>query len=220
MSYFYKKDYMKIKKGKKKFTFFMEINMNDSFTRILWDRVALRYFKVIKQTTEDGYKKLEVKAKTIESLKSYLKKKDLEYDLVLKLMYNVATQIFLLKQIDKGITHFSLDDILIIDERKFVFVNSEKITKIKFKKLVLNKIIKKNKFVSPELEDVDEIPSEIHYKASIFSLALISMYALTGNYVTLENFKDLTDFMYATKLYWCLERCLKIDPDDRYFYII
>ena len=74
MSYFYKKEYMKIKKGKKKFTFFMEINMNDSFTRILWDRVALRYFKVLKQTTEDGYKKLEVKAKTIESLKSYLKK--------------------------------------------------------------------------------------------------------------------------------------------------
>ena len=98
MSYFYKKDYMKIKKGKKKFTFFMEINMNDSFTRILWYRVALRYFKVIKQTTEDGYKKLEVKAKSIESLKSYLKKKDLEYDLVLKLMYNIATQIFLLKQ--------------------------------------------------------------------------------------------------------------------------
>ena len=36
---------------------------------------------------------------------------------------------------------------------------------------------------------------------------------------TFDDFES-TDFMYATKLYWCLERCLKMDPDDRYFYII
>ena len=99
-------------------------------------------------------------------------------------------------------------------------MNSSKITKIKFKKLVISKLVTKNKFVSPELEDLQSIPNQIHYKASIYSLALISIYALTGKHVTLENFKELTDFMYATKLYWCLERCLKLEPNDRFFYII
>ena len=220
MSYIFNSDYLSIKKGKKKYEFFFKINMDSIKNRQLWERVAPRYIKTLKQEQKDGSREIIVNADKIEKLSRFIHNTKLEYHIALKLIYNISTQIFLLKQINYGITHFDIDDIIVINNgKKFLFVNPSKITKIKFKQHKINKIIRKNKFCSPEILNLEIIPNKVHYKSSLYSLALLLIYCLTKEYVKDEPIK-LIDFIYGTKLYWTLERCLVENPKKRYFYII
>ena len=220
MSYIFNSDYLSVKNGKKKYEFDFKINLDGIKNRQLWERVDHRYIKILKQNQKDGNREIIVSANKIEKLSKFIKNSKLEYHIALKLIYNISTQIFLLKQIDYGITHFDIDDIIVIDDgKKFLFINPSKITKIKFKLQKISKIIRKNNFCPPEILNLEVIPNKIHYKSSLYSLALLVIFCLTKESKN-ENPIELIDFIYATKLYWCLERCLVENPIKRYFYII
>ena len=159
-------DYLTIKKSKKN-NYTVNINMDSKNNKILWEKVLCKF--LIKQPKKTG--EITINAIKIEKL-SITK---LEYHIGLKLMNDISTQIFLLKNLGYGITHFDIDDIIIIDD-DFLFINPGKIVKEQSKKLYIDKIIKKNKFISPELDNLESIPNKIHYKTSIYSLALICIY--------------------------------------------
>ena len=63
------------------------------------------------------------------------------------MIYNISTQIFLLKQIDFGIIQFDIDDIIVMMMVKILFANPSKMTKIKHKNQKIEKIIK-GKFIT------------------------------------------------------------------------
>ena len=193
MSNIFHSDYLSIKKGKKKYEYAFKVNMDSIKNRQLWERVAPRYIKTIKQEQKEGNREITVSANKIEKLSKFIKNSKIEYHIALKLIYNISTQIFLLKQIEYGITHFDIDDIIVIDDgKKFLFINPSKITKIKFKLQKINKIIKKNKFCSPEIHSLEVIPNKIHYKSSLYSLALLVIFCLTKEN-KIENPIDLID---------------------------
>ena len=202
-------DYLTIKKSKKN-NYTVNINMDSKNNKILWGKVLCKF--LIKQPKKTG--EITINAIKIEKL-SITK---LEYHIGLKLMNDISTQIFLLKNLGYGITHFDIDDIIIIDD-DFLFINPGKIVKEQSKKLYIDKIIKKNKFISPELDNLESIPNKIHYKTSIYSLALICIYCLTKKNIK-DNPLGLIDYIYGTKLYWCIERCLEENPKNRFLYII
>lgn len=202
-------DYLTIKKSKKN-NYTVNINMDSKNNKILWEKVLCKF--LIKQPKKTG--EITINAIKIEKL-SITK---LEYHIGLKLMNDISTQIFLLKNLGYGITHFDIDDIIIIDD-DFLFINPGKIVKEQSKKLYIDKIIKKNKFISPELDNLESIPNKIHYKTSIYSLALICIYCLTKKNIK-DNPLGLIDYIYGTKLYWCIERCLEENPKNRFLYII
>lgn len=202
-------DYLTIKKSKKN-NYTVNINMDSKNNKILWEKVLCKF--LIKQPKKTG--EITINAIKIEKL-SITK---LEYHIGLKLMNDISTQIFLLKNLGYGITHFDIDDIIIIDD-DFLFINPGKIVKEQSKKLYIDKIIKKNKFISPELDNLESIPNKIHYKTSIYSLALICIYCLTKKNIK-DNPLGLIDYIYGTKLYWCIERCLEEKPKNRFLYII
>ena len=205
----FKSDYLTIKKSKKN-NYTVNINMDSKNNKILWEKVLCKF--LIKQPKKTG--EITINAIKIEKL-SITK---LEYHIGLKLMNDISTQIFLLKNLGYGITHFDIDDIIIIDD-DFLFINPGKIVKEQSKKLYIDKIIKKNKFISPEIDNLESIPNKIHYKTSIYSLALICIYCLTKKNIK-DNPLGLIDYIYGTKLYWCIERCLEQKPMNRFFYII
>tara|TARA_B110000908_G_scaffold99680_1_gene117690 strand:- start:4961 stop:5584 length:624 start_codon:yes stop_codon:yes gene_type:complete len=202
-------DYLTIKKSKKN-NYTVNINMDSKNNKILWEKVLCKF--LIKQPKKTG--EITINAIKIEKL-SITK---LEYHIALKLINDISTQIFLLKNLGYGITHFDIDDIIIIDD-DFLFINPGKIVKEQSKKLYIDKIIKKNKFISPELDNLESIPNKIHYKTSIYSLALICIYCLTKKNIK-DNPLGLIDYIYGTKLYWCIERCLEENPKNRFLYII
>ena len=92
-------DYLTIKKTKKDEYNFL-INLDNINNRQIWERVAPRYVKILKQTQKSGNREVIVQSKKIEKLSTFLKKSKLEYHIALKLCYNISTQIFLLKQIE------------------------------------------------------------------------------------------------------------------------
>jgi hypothetical protein len=195
--------------------------MDSIKNRQLWERVAPRYIKTIKQEQKDGKRISTVNANKIEKLSNFIKNKKVEYHIALKMIYNLSTQIFLLKQIDIGIIQFDIEDIIVIDDgKKFLFVNPLKMTKIKHKNQKIEKIIKKTKFSPPEILNLAAIPALIHYKSSLHSLALLAIFCLTKDDEKLKDPLYAIDFMYGTKLYWSLERCLVDNPKNRFFYII
>lgn len=221
MSLIFNSDYLNIKKKKKQYEYSFEINMDSIKNRQLWERVAPRYLKIVKQEQKDGKRISTVSAKKIEKLSDFIKGQKIEYHIALKMIYNISTQIFLLKQIDFGIIQFDIDDIIVIDDgKKFLFANPSKITKIKHKNQKIEKIIKKSKFSSPEILDLSVIPALVHYKSSLYSLAVLSIFCLTKDEKLLKEPLQAVDFIYGTKLYWCLERCLEKNPKNRFFYII
>lgn len=208
-------DYLTIKKSKKN-NYTININMDSKNNKILWEKVLYKFIKNLKHSKKNGEN--TINAIKIEKLSDELKGNKLEYHIALKLMNDIGTQIFLLNKLGYGITHFDIDDIIIIDG-DFLFINPDKIVKEQSKELYIDKIIKKNKFISPELENLESIPNKIHYKTSIYSLALICIYCLTKKNIK-DNPLSLIDYIYATKLYWCIERCLEQHPKNRFFYII
>jgi hypothetical protein len=73
---------------------------------------------------------------------------------------------------------------------------------------------------------IKELPSQVHYKTSYFSLGCLLLYALTGGSFSLTGGDDFyKDYFYNeylnqlhfknTKLYWLLSRCLVEDPGKR-----
>jgi len=206
-------DYLTIKKSKKN-NYTVNINMDSKNNKILWEKVLCKFIK--NQPKKTG--EITINAIKIEKLSNVLKNNTLEYHIALKFMNDISTQIFLLKKIGYGITHFDIDDIIIIDD-DFLFINPDKIVNKQSKKLYIDKIIKKNKFISPEIDNLESIPNKIHYKTSIYSLALICIYCLTKKNIK-EKTLSLIDYIYGTKLYWCIERCLEQKPMNRFFYII
>ena len=205
-------DYLTIKKSKKN-NYTVNINMDSKNNKILWEKVLCKFIKQPKKTGE-----ITINAIKIEKLSNVLKNNKLEYHIALKLINDISTQIFLLKKIGYGITHFDINDIIIIDG-DFLFINPNKIVNEQSKKLYIDKIIQKTKFISPEIDNLESIPNEIHYKTSIYSLALICIYCLTKKNIK-EKPISLIDYIYGTKLYWCIERCLEQKPRNRFLYII
>jgi hypothetical protein len=220
MSIFYS-DYLTIKKSKKNYEYSCLIDIDNKKNKLLWENVLPRYIKVLKKNEKSNDKELIISANKICTLSEFITKNKLEYHNALNLCNNISTQIFLLKKYHFGITHFDINDIIVIDDgMKFLFINPHKIEKVKFGKVKINKIIKKTKLCSPEICHLESLPSKIHYKSSLYSLALLVIYCLTKKYIDSDDTLKNIDYIYGTKLYWSLERCLQKKPSNRFFYII
>jgi len=81
-------------------------------------------------------------------------------------------------------------------------------------------------YVSPELLNINKLPSYVHYKTSYFSLACLIIYSLSSNdkfYKEYLNDKQPDRIIEIlnnhpiknTKMYWLLSRCLVEDPKNR-----
>ena len=81
-------------------------------------------------------------------------------------------------------------------------------------------------FISPELLNVKEIPSYVHYKTSYFSLGCLLIYSITmddefyKDYLREKNINQILDVLNNhpikdTRLYFLLSRCLLKEPQER-----
>lgn len=156
----------------------------------------------------------------------------LPYKTMIKFIYDLGVLIKSLEKDHKYIFCFSLHDFIIIDNSIFLFINSNKISKIicKSKKnpncdmIQMNyPLNKNNNFISKNI-DLSNLPLKCHYKYSYYNLALIIIYLLTGKhyekhsekhyeykYEKCENNSELLELLEnykGSKLYNFLLRCL------------
>ena len=134
----------------------------------------------------------------------------------------------------KTLIGYNPNDIIVINDETFAFLNSELITEIDQDTELITitwPFSTKDFFVPPELLTMKEIPSQIHFKSCYFSFACLIIYFLLGDdefYTSYLNTKDSQEVLNGlnnhtikgTKLYWFLSICLTKSEKDRCLILI
>jgi hypothetical protein len=189
-------------------------------------------------STDEFYKTVTFKADSIKTLNQYLKnrgKKNLLIPEAAKAILQLGKQLeYLINMESKTLIGYNPNDIIVINDETFAFLNSELITEIDQDTELMTitwPFSTKDFFVSPELLTMKEIPSQIHFKSTYFSFACLIIYFLLGDdefYTSYLNTKDSQEVLNGlnnhtikgTKLYWFLSRCLTKSEKDRCLILI
>lgn len=136
---------------------------------------------------------------------------NLTYDMIIKLILNIGTQLAILGNNNKGIPYFSGDEITVINNN-FIITDLSKISILNNNKIKINNNINYNKFyIAPEILNNSMILFYTHTSCIYYSFGKLCIYAL-GN-KNIEKIKN-------TKLEAFLKRCLHNIPENRNFLYI
>jgi hypothetical protein len=214
-------------KDNKLFTVFF-----DSYNEALIKSIAKTRI-ILGATTTEKYTTLTFKALNVLSFSDFQKEMKREtgasriaYDLGLKMTHNLVTQLnYLITHFSQTFLGYSLENLIVIDKHKFVYLSDEYLLDINDDENIFIKspFSSNDFFWAPELLKVKEIPAFIHYKVSYFSLGCLLLDPLLDplsekveqNDQLFEKMEQIKDSIKNTKLYWLLERCLIKEPKNR-----
>jgi hypothetical protein len=109
----------------------------------------------------------------------------------------------------------SLQDILQINN-VFIIKNPSRLIKIKNDYIYFTVPFQKNNlYLSPEILNINSLPSSIYYKSVYYSFGLLFMKLYLGS-ILLEDLKKIE----GSKLYYCISRCLDKDYNKRRLLLI
>jgi hypothetical protein len=142
---------------------------------------------------------------------------------------------YLIEKESKTIIGYHPNEIMIIDDDKFIFLGSELISKINSDEncnaIISYPFSTSDFFVSPELLKITIIPSSFHFKSSYFSFGCLIIFSLLGDdefytdYLNHRDSKKIIDVLEnhhikKTRIYWLISRCLREEPEDRTIILI
>ena len=189
-------------------------------------------------TSTSDYKTIKFKADSIISLQHYQEekqkergKKQLNINETASLIADLTSQLSYLLSVSHTIIGYTPENIIVINDKTFAFLGSEFLNKVEDDMALISyPFTTRDFFVSPELLNVKELPSYVHYKTGYFSLGCLVLYTLLSddefytNYLKQEpiNLENLLKShpIKNTKLYWLLSRCLIEDPKSRSILLI
>ena len=178
-------------------------------------------------TATDDYKTLQFRANTVTTLKQNTNKNTASF--AIQATSSLATQLsYLITAESRTIIGYAPENIIVINGKKSAFIGSEWVVELEGEMFQLTYPFGPTDFfVSPELFQVKELPSQVHYKTAYFSLACLIAHVLLGDeheyyqeYLKNKNPETILTYLNnhsinGTKLYWLLSRCLINDPRKR-----
>lgn len=192
-------------------------------------------------TTTSDYKILKFKADSVKTFHQFqeenekkIGKKNLRIEDIAQLISSLSVQLnYLISKESHTIIGYNPENIIVINDTIFAFFCSELISKVEDNMALISYPFSKEDFyVSPELLNLNELPSYVHYKTGYFSLGCLILYALLtdndfynkylkeeSNEINIETILNLHPIK-NTKLYWLLSRCLIKDPKERSILLI
>lgn len=197
---------------------------------------------IMGSSTDENYKVITFKAESVKTFRQYLTesevrtgKKGLLLSEASKMISSLVNQLsYLLDNTFSMIIGYTPEEIIVINDETFVFVESGLITKVDVEielGMISSPFLPKEFFFSPEIVKIKDIPSYIHYKSSYFSLACLIIYAILGDdefyieYLRHNKPEKIIEYLDKhliknTKLYWVLARCLYDEPKKRSIILI
>lgn len=171
----------------------------------------------------DDYKTVTFKASSVNSYKQFQDelaslngKSGFTYELALKMVSTLATQLQYLLKHNMCFYAYNTDDLIIVNDSCFIYISTDYLTSCKSNNtIVLSRPFSKmDCFMSPELTSITCIPAEISYKTIYYSLGLLIVHVLT-NAQPADNAIYFIQDIKGTKLYWLVVRCLHADIQER-----
>ena len=175
-------------------------------------------------TRVDKSGKIHFSASSLQPLPTFLEKCSggmLNYNMTVTMAHQLKVFVDLAEKTQKTIPFFSLDDVLVLNKKTFLFVNFGKMVPLVQNKIKILMPIQKNgdlDFLSPELKSLKKLPDEITYKSCYFSLGLMLIYCIFKKKYEIDknfNFKESLPLIYFTPLYWFIVNSLNLWEDDR-----
>ena len=173
---------------------------------------------------EEGFKDLHEEQKVnftiiAESIAPLRELIPMDYNQVENMIRQVGLQLeVLLLKYKKGILYLNVEDIIVIDRSFFFLRGLENIINLQKEELLITYPLKIEKadeqFIAPELKQKmaeKVLPFKTSLNGVYYSLGKLCLYCLQ-----LEDLETLK----GSKMYYFLERCLKVEPTERYFLYI
>jgi hypothetical protein len=164
---------------------------------------------------------LILNAENVITLSKYLEKQydnKLNEKQCINIIENLTRQIKYLELTNYGFYGFDLDDVLVIDNNKFIIANGKYLLPIEKNNLIFNELFNKPYFNNPEIQNISSLPAKIHFKSCYYSLGCLITYLLLKTYLLVGNEKEIDKILFSlnyTKIYWFLNRCLLNDYNKR-----
>jgi hypothetical protein len=173
-------------------------------------------------TIEDDYKSIYFKATSVKVLSDIQKFKNFEMNEILKFCYHMSLQLkYLVVKENKCFINYDINKILIIDNNKYFFLSDDNLMSLDPQSenhIFLNRPFNKNNFASPELKNINNIPTSINFRTIYYSLGLIILYILKQNMnLPRDEISNeyILDMIEGTKLYNLLKGVLEEDIEKR-----
>lgn len=185
-------------------------------------------------TITDHYKTLYFNATSVKSFAMYqndLRKKNgssrVPYNHVVLMFFYLGKQLeHLIKNEDKCFYAYKPDNIIVIDDNKFIYLSENYLSDIENKDdlIIVTPFNKeRNCFMCPKIRQINELPFSLSYKTSYYSLCLLLIYALTYETDFLEEtgepinkrIEELLKPIIDTKLYYAIKRGLIHEAEKR-----
>ena len=181
----------------------------------------LKFWTLNTVLTVDIKTQKKIKILFSNSLEDLLKKQGgrLHVNQCEQLMSDIHQQFIKLNKHNMSIAYFDIDDIVII-ENKYYFINDKKILTISSNHLTIKKLYNTESLFLPyEMGNEQlsiQLPLKVHINSYIYSLAILTLFCLFNTMFN-SRAEALTVLNQITgiELYWCLSRCLDIEPKNR-----
>lgn len=179
---------------------------------------------VIKEKKDNG---VVISAAEISPLKDLL---PMDYSLVEKMILHLGMQMQVLKKYKRGVFFYNLEDIIVIDKEFFFLGGLEKNAvelqgqgqKQQGQDQDLLSYTYPMKFTNREKEFfAPELKAKLEEKVLPFTTSIsVGYYSLAKLCLHCLQLTDILDPLQGSKMYFFLERCLKVEPAERYFLYI
>jgi hypothetical protein len=230
--------------GKTEILFIRENTFGMDSTNLILDsihdnmiQIHSKYIKKIPQShpvkktnVSSSITKIEFHATSVMPLSKFLNKKEnkhgLHFNTMLHFIGNIGNQLTHFKNNGYSIPFFSLDDIIVIDEVIFAFINTDKIFKIDTKNnnnITIDYPISYdafNSFIPPGIgfdnPKESKLPIDVHFSSAHYSLAQLCIFIFLKQKIKNEaDYDEVSGSFIYTSFYWCLKRCLDKDENKR-----
>lgn len=151
-------------------------------------------------------------ANSIIPINDYIKKINWSYIKSLEFISSLLKQLQILYKDGYCFYGLNMDNIIVINENIFLQISTEYLVPIKKDHLMLAVPFSKKIFISPEIININSLPTTIPYKSIYYSLSSLCFYLLFKKNtieIGLEEIKECMKSIIGTKLYWFLLRGLE-----------
>ena len=176
----------------------------------------LELLQVDKENVSDD--NIKIKAKSIKTLKSFLTDNHnvVDYINAVKLTLDIVRQILYLEEQQITYSFINIDDIVVIDNNKFLILNTSNIFKINKNYLEINKPYNSSSFMSHSLRNNKQLPFKRYYTEVYYSIGCLLVFCLFNKEVEEDtDLRIILRSIFATRLYWFIIKCLIKDPLKR-----
>ena len=170
------------------------------------------------ESTTESSSEIKFTANSVKTLQQFLSDSNnlIDYNVAIKLTLDLVRQILYLEELDETLSYLSVDDIIVIDNSKFIIFNLYNQYSINRDHIQVNKPYKNSSFLPPKMYKNKRLPLKLFYKEVYYSIGTILVYSLFNNQVDEDtNLRELLGSIYATRLYWFIVKCLNPDPRKR-----